>query len=85
MSGWGSVAFVELDGRSWTVEFAATHLGVSGEFLRKALKELEVEPVGVMRMNTFSRKGRQPRAYDAKKLIMISEAMIDLKERLKDA
>ena len=85
MPGWSAAPFVELNGEYWTEEFAAKHLGVSEELFRLLLRELEVTPAGVMRMSEFRRQGRQPRAYDAKKLIMISEDLIALKERLHDS
>ena len=85
MTGWNGLPFVPPDGASWPAEFAAELLGMDEELLRMLLRKLEVEPAGVIRMSSFSRKGRQPMAYPAKKLIMISEDMIALRERLKDA
>lgn len=73
--GWKSLPFVDLDGTSWPLPFAAGLLGVPLADLRKRVKEEGLEPSGVMRMRDYRSQGRQPRAYLATELIRIAEAM----------
>lgn len=80
--GWTGVPAVELDGRNWTLGFASKHLDIPEELLRQAVKYTELEPAGTLNMRSFRSQGRTPRAYSAKKLIMISEALVTLKENL---
>ena len=82
MTGWQSLPFVDIDGQDWPVPFAAELLEIPEEDLRDLIRILRIEPSGVIRMSDFRRQGRQPRAYPAKKMIRISEAIATLAEEL---
>ena len=84
MTGWKSLSFVDIDGQAWPIPFAAEMLGMPEEDLRDLVRILGVQPSGVIRMSDFRRQGRQPRAYPAKTLIRISEAVRSLTEDLKE-
>lgn len=73
--GWRSLPFVDLDGTSWPLAFAAGILDVPLPDLRKRVKEEGLEPSGVVRFRDYRSQGRQPRAYPAAELIRIAEAM----------
>ena len=78
--GWAGIEKVELDGRSWTLDFASKMLEIPENLLREAVRYLELEPSGTLNMRGFRSQGRTPRAYSAKKLIRISEVLQALKE-----
>ena len=78
--GWAGIGKIELDGRNWTIPFAAKYLDIPEGLLREAVKYAELEPAGTMNMRPFRGQGRTPRAYPAGKLIVISEALATLKE-----
>lgn len=85
--GWHGAPFVPHDGQHWSLGFAAQMLDIPEEDLRKILQVLnnagaQVEPSGTIRMNTFSRQGRQPRAYPANKLIAMCEGFRKLADEL---
>lgn len=80
--GWIGVPTVELDGNSWTLPFAAKHLGIPEGLLREIVKYTELEPAGVMNMREYRSQGRTPRAYPAKPLIIIAETLLSLKEHI---
>lgn len=71
--GWKGLDFVDLDGMSWPLNFAARLLEVNELDLRQQVKDQGVQPTGVIRMRDYSSQGRQPRAYPAKDLIRIAE------------
>jgi hypothetical protein len=73
--GWRSLPFVDLDGTSWPLPFAAQILEIPLRDLRKRVKEEGLEPSGVIRMREYRSQGRQPRAYPAAELIRIAEEM----------
>lgn len=73
--GWRGLPFVDLDGTSWPLAFAAQLLEVKESDLRKRVKEKGIEPAGVVRMRSYRSQGRQPRAYPATELIRIAEEM----------
>jgi hypothetical protein len=75
LPGWKDIGFVDLDGQSWSLAFAAKVLDVPERDLRKRVREEGLEPVGVIRMRTFRSQGRQPRAYSAEELIRIAETL----------
>lgn len=78
--GWEGLPFVELDGQSWPVSFAAGFLGVAEEDLRALVKISGLQPSGVIKMADFRRSGRQPKAYPATGLIRLSEVARSLRE-----
>jgi hypothetical protein len=82
VKGWAGLDMVELDGKAWPLDFAAKHLGVSEEYLRVAVKEIGLQPVGTIRTAAFRRSGRQPRAYRARSLIVITEKLEELRREL---
>lgn len=73
--GWRGLPFVDLDGTSWPLPFAAQLLDVPLPDLRKRVKEEGLAPSGVVRMREYRSQGRQPRAYPATDLIRIAESM----------
>ena len=73
-SGWSGKPFVDLDGQHWPLSFAAKILEIPLKDLQKLVKDTGLEPSGVIRMSEFRRQGRQPRAYEAVKLIEITES-----------
>jgi hypothetical protein len=81
--GWsGKKNFVDLDGENWPLAQAAQLLEIPEKDLRDLVRIAGLEPSGVIRMSSYSRQGRQPRAYPADKLIMIGEFITDLKASL---
>ena len=87
MTGWHGAPFVPGDGQNWPLSVAAGLLDLPEEDLRKLVQVAESikgEPlhVGVIRLNAFSRQGRQPRAYPAKMLIELCEKFRSLAENL---
>jgi len=80
--GWKGKLPVALDGNCWPVDFAATMLGCSEKDLRDLIRITGLEPAGTMRMSSFSRSGRNPRAYDATKLVELWNGMEELRERI---
>lgn len=80
--GWRSLSFVDIDGQNWPLEFAAKMLDIPLEDLRDLVRIVHLEPAGVIRMAGFRRQGRQPRAYEARKLIEITEVIRELSDHL---
>lgn len=80
--GWVGLPVMEIDGKAWPLDFAARYLEMPEEDLRGIVKAVRLQPVGTVRMSEFSRSGRQPRAYEARKLIIIAEAIRNLTEEL---
>jgi hypothetical protein len=81
-SGWSGVPEVQIDGRNWPLGFAAKTLGCSERDLRDLIRIVGLEPSGTMKVAEFRRSGRNPRVYDATKLIKLYQAVIDLTEEL---
>lgn len=81
-TGWAGLPLVELDGQNWPLEFASKMLDIPVRDLSDLVRIAGLPPAGTIRMAAFSRQGRQPRAYPAGKLIMIAEAVTDLREKL---
>jgi hypothetical protein len=80
--GWEGKPFVSFDGKDWPLGFAAEMLGFPEEDLRDLVRILGVPPSGVIRMASYRRQGRQPRAYPAGVLIRMTEAIRALREDL---
>jgi hypothetical protein len=76
--GWESLPFVDIDGQNWPLEFASKMLDIPVRDLQDLVRITGLQPAGTIRMASFSRKGRQPRAYPAEKLITIAEAIREL-------
>jgi hypothetical protein len=81
--GWKGIPFAELDGKSWTLPFAAVILDIPVEDLRALIRVTGLQPSGVINMRDYRSQGRAARAYDAKSLIMIAEDIASLKEKLR--
>lgn len=82
VKGWAGAPPVPVDGDNWPVEFAAKTLGISEKDLRDLIRITGLEPAGTMKMASFKRSGRNPRVYDAAKLIMLYNAMRELSAAL---
>lgn len=82
--GWsdGEKGFVDLDGENWPLAQAAQLLEIPEKDLRDLVRITGLQPSGVIRMSSFKRQGRQPRAYPADKLIMLGEFLAELKASL---
>ena len=85
--GWHGSPFVPADGQHWPLKTAAELLGIPEQDIRdlvRIVENIRGESIasGVIRMNSFSRQGRQPRAYPAGKLIAICEGVRGLAEQL---
>lgn len=82
--GWKGKAPVNLDGNNWPLDFAAKILGASEKDLRDLVRILGIDPVGTMKMSSYRRSGRNPRAYDASLLVRVWQGIQDLREDLKN-
>ena len=80
--GWKGKMPVPVDGNSWPLDFAAKMLGCSEKDLRDLVRITGLEPVGTMKMASYRRSGRNPRAYDGSKLVLMWQAVSDLAENL---
>lgn len=80
--GWASLPFVDIDGKNWPLDFAAKMLDIPLKDLQDLVRISGLQPAGVIRMAEFRRKGRQPRAYSAEKLIMLTEEIRELRDRI---
>lgn len=78
--GWTGIPFAELDGQSWTLDFAAKLLDIPERDLRDVIRITGLQPSGVLNMRHYRSQGRAPRAYPAGGLIRLSEAIADLRE-----
>lgn len=67
--GWKGEMPVPLDGNSWPVEFAAKMIGCSERDLRDMIRVFGIEPAGALKMSSYRRSGRHPRAYNASLLV----------------
>jgi hypothetical protein len=75
--GWVSIPEVDLDGKNWSLGFAAKILDVPEKDLRRRVREEKLEPSGVIAIRGYRSQGRHPRAYPAVELIRIAEALAD--------
>lgn len=80
--GWQGLPEVSADGQDWPLDFAAKLLGMPERDLRDLVRIMGLPPTGTIKTAQFRRSGRNPRAYDASKLIKISEAMRKVAEEL---
>lgn len=80
--GWAGIGFVELDGASWTIPFASKMLDLPEKDLRDLVRITGLPPAGVLNMREYRSQGRAPRAYPAGQLIMITEVIATLRERM---
>lgn len=80
--GWAGIPFVEIDGVNWPLEFAAKMLDIPARDLADLVRILGLQPAGTIRMASYRRQGRQPRAFEAAKLIRITEVIAKLSEEL---
>lgn len=80
--GWAGIGFVELDGTNWTLDFASKMLEFPEKDLRDLVRITGLAPAGVMNMRDYKSQGRAPRAYCAAKLIMLTETVSALQEKI---
>ena len=80
--GWAGKPPVPIDGDNWPLDFAAKTLGISEKDLRDLVRILGLEPAGTMTWANFKRSGRNPRVYNASKLIKIYTAVQQLTQDL---
>jgi hypothetical protein len=69
--GWGHTPEVPIDGVNWPLPFAAKTLEISERDLRDLIRVVGLEPAGTMKMASYRRSGRNPRVYEASKLIKL--------------
>lgn len=82
--GWKGKIPVPLDGNNWPLDFAAKMIGCSEKDLRDLVRLVSLEPAGTLKMSSYRRSGRHPRAYDASKLTRLWQGIMDLAEDLDD-
>jgi hypothetical protein len=82
VKGWAGKPPVALDGNTWPVDFAAKMIGCSEKDLRDLIRITGLEPAGTLKMASYRRSGRNPRAYDASKLIKLWQGIQDLAKDL---
>lgn len=80
--GWQGIGFVNNDGMNWPLSVAAKLLEIDEKDLRDMVRISGLQPAGEIRMSSYSRQGRQPRAYPATKLIKLAEVITDLRNDL---
>jgi hypothetical protein len=80
--GWSGIPFVDVDGQNWPLEFAAKVLEIPLKDLTDLVRIVSLQPAGVIRMASYRRQGRQPRAFEASKLIHLTEGIRRLSEEL---
>jgi hypothetical protein len=80
--GWQGKLPVALDGNSWPLDFAAKILECSEKDLRDLIRITGLQPVGTMKMASYRRSGRNPRAYDASVLVRLWQGINDLTDSL---
>jgi hypothetical protein len=78
--GWAGVPVIDLDGTCWPLDFAARTIGVAERDLKDLVRIAGLKPAGTARMSAYRRSGRQPRVYDAAKLIKISAVITTLRD-----
>jgi hypothetical protein len=79
-SGWKGIPPAEFDGKSWTIPFASKLLGISSDTLRAIIREIGLEPAGTLNLREYRSQGRAARAYPARRLIAIAEAVDGLRD-----
>jgi hypothetical protein len=77
--GWEGLPPVPADGTAWPLEVAAKLTGLTERDLRDLVRIVDLQPVGTIRMAQFRRQGRNPRAYDASKLLTVCETVRKLR------
>ena len=80
--GWAGIGFVELDGANWTLDFASKMLEIPEKDLRDLVRITGLTPAGVLNMRGYKSQGRAPRAYSASKLIMLTETLMAIQEKI---
>jgi hypothetical protein len=69
--GWGHAPEVPVDGTNWPLPFAAKTLDIPERDLRDLIRVVGLPPAGTMKMASYRRSGRNPRVYEASKLIKL--------------
>jgi hypothetical protein len=80
--GWEGKPPVAIDGDNWPLDFAAKTLGLSERDLRDLVRITGLEPAGTMSWSNYRRSGRNPRVYNASKLVKIFSTVKKLTEEL---
>lgn len=75
MTGWEGLPEVPADGTRWPLSFAAKMLDVDEKDLRTLVRIAGMEPSGTIRTAEFRRQGRNPRAYDASRLVALVQTV----------
>lgn len=81
--GWKGKRPVPVDGNTWPLDFAAKMLECPERDLRDLVRIVGLEPAGTLKMTSFRRSGRHPRAYDASKLVDLWDKTQELIEYMK--
>lgn len=76
--GWAGMDPVNPDGQNWTLGFASKILEIPERDLRDLVRITDLAPAGVLNMRDYKVQGRTPRAYPARDLITITEAVREL-------
>jgi hypothetical protein len=82
--GWAGKLPVALDGDNWPVDFAAKMLGCSEKDLRDLIRIVGLQPTGTMRMASYRRSGRNPRAYSGSKLVELWQSVMEIADQVKE-
>jgi hypothetical protein len=80
--GWAGAPEVPVDGKNWPLEFAAKTLSIPERDLRDLVRIMGLQPSGTMPMAQYRRSGRNPRVYDAAKLVRLYQLTRDLSAEL---
>lgn len=86
--GWHGAPLVDNDGENWPLEFAARMLHMPEKDLRDLIRivnnmhEGTLDPTGTIKMASFRRQGRHPRAYPGSKLVRLVESLAEICESL---
>lgn len=88
LGGWKGAELVDNDGENWPLDFAAKLLQMPEKDLRDLVRIVNnlhpgaLEPTGTIRMASFRRQGRHPRAYPGSKLVRLVASLTDLCDSL---
>lgn len=83
--GWEGKPAVPVNGENWPLSVAAKIIGCPEKDIRELVRILKVEPAGTLRMASYRRSGRNPRAYDGSKLVIMWDDIQKLAEKLRDS
>jgi len=84
VTGWQGAPPVELDGRNWTLDFAAGFLKIPEPLLREIVRFTGLSPAGTINMRGYRSQGRAARAYSASHLSTIAHELENLRETFRE-